>query len=558
MRSDPAQNNRGLAQRLAEAEATIKALLSGQIDAMVDAESETPVLLFQAQHALRQSEEQYRQIVEATSDGIVKLDLGGGIEFVNPRFGEMLGWPPDGLLGTNLLDLLRPAPSVTLRDALLGRPSAANDEIEATLCHQDGREVAVNLTAVVLADGAGAPIGTLVVVRDVTQQKKLQAQLMVSDRMASMGTLAAGVAHEINNPLAAVIANLDYVASNVEGVVTGHGVMEIPSAAWLAEEVKGPLDDARLAADRVRHIVKDLKIFSRSPDAEVHGPSDVRAVMESSLRMAWNEIRHRARVVKVYGQTPLVDANEARLGQVFLNLLVNAAQALPEGQAERNEIRVSTGLEAGRVVIEVSDTGMGIAPEIIGRVFEAFFTTKAVGSGTGLGLAICQRIVTEMGGQLTVTSQLAQGTCFRVALPVATREDAEVAAAPFAEVSASRRGKILVVDDEEIVLRAVKRSLAREHDVEVVLAGARALALCASGRKFDLILCDLMMPVMTGMDLYRELSKLVPQQAGRMIFLTGGAFTPDGRTFLSEPPKENIEKPFDSANLRAIVRRYLG
>jgi PAS domain S-box-containing protein len=559
MRSEPAaESHRGLVQRLAEAEATIRALLSGQIDAMVDAGSETPVLLFQAQHALRQSEAQYRQIVEATSDGIVKLDLSGGIEFVNPRFGEMLGWQPDRLLGTSLLDLLRPAPSTTTTDALLGRPSASKDGIEATLSHRDGHDVAVNLTAVVLADVAGVPMGTLVVIRDVTQQKKLQSQLMVSDRMASMGTLAAGVAHEINNPLAAVIANLDYVAANVEAAVTGHGVPAIPSAAWLAEEVKGPLDDARLAADRVRHIVKDLRIFSRSPEAEARGPSDVRAVMDSSLRMAWNEIRHRARVVKVYGQTPLVDVNEARLGQVFLNLLVNAAQALPEGQAERNEIRVTTGLDSGRVVIEVSDTGMGIAPEIIGRVFEAFFTTKAVGSGTGLGLAICQRIVTDMGGQLSVTSQLGQGTCFRVAVPVATRDDLEITAAPIAEVRAARRGKILVVDDEEIVLRAVKRSLAKEHDVEVVLAGAQALALCAGGQKFDLILCDLMMPVMTGMDLYRELSKLVPQQASRMIFLTGGAFTPDGRTFLSEPPKENIEKPFDSANLRAIVRRYLG
>jgi CheY-like chemotaxis protein len=263
-------------------------------------------------------------------------------------------------------------------------------------------------------------------------------------------------------------------------------------------------------------------------------------------------------VVKVYGPTPPVDVNEARLGQVFLNLLVNAAQALPEGQAERNEIRVTTQLDAGWVVVEISDTGMGIAPESLGRVFEAFFTTKAVGSGTGLGLAICQRIVTDLGGQLTVTSQLGQGTCFRVVLPVATRDDPEIAAAPLHEAPAARRGKILVVDDEEMVLRAVKRSLARDHDVEVVLTGAEALALCAGGRRFDLVLCDLMMPVMTGMDLYRELSRVVPQQAARMIFLTGGAFTPDGRSFLSEPPKENIEKPFDSANLRAIVRRYLG
>jgi CheY-like chemotaxis protein/anti-sigma regulatory factor (Ser/Thr protein kinase) len=277
--------------------------------------------------------------------------------------------------------------------------------------------------------------------------------------------------------------------------------------------------------------------------------------MESSLRMAWNEVRHRARLVKNYGEVPDVDANEARLGQVFLNLIVNAAQAIPDGSAENNEIRVTTLHEGERVVIEVSDTGPGIPPDIINRVFDAFFTTKGVGVGTGLGLAICHRIVTDIGGELTVRSELGTGTVFRVSLREAVSEPVTVP--PAAIAAASRRGRILIVDDEEMIIRILTRILAKEHDVVATVDARRALGLCASGERFDLILCDLMMPIMTGMELHSEISRLSPEQAKAMIFVTGGAFTDKTRSFLSDIPKEHIEKPFDAANLRAIVQRHL-
>jgi CheY-like chemotaxis protein/anti-sigma regulatory factor (Ser/Thr protein kinase) len=254
---------------------------------------------------------------------------------------------------------------------------------------------------------------------------------------------------------------------------------------------------------------------------------------------------------------PSVEANEARLGQVFLNLLVNAAQALHEGRAQHNEIRVSSRLVGERVIVEVSDTGVGIPPAIIGRIFDPFFTTKAVGVGTGLGLAICQRIVTDMGGELTVESEVGKGTTFRVTLPVSRGEERDTAVPVESVPVAGRRGKILVVDDEKLIVSVVKRILSKEHDVVAFVAAKEALALCESGEKFDLILCDLMMPDMTGMDFHRELSLIAPDQANRMIFLTGGAFTAKARNFLSDTPKEHIEKPFDVANLRAIVQRYL-
>ncbi|MDB4979662.1 MAG: multi-sensor hybrid histidine kinase [Myxococcales bacterium] len=552
-------HTRGLARRLVEAEDTIKALLSGQIDAIMDASGATPLLLAQAQQALRASEEQYRQIVETTTDGIIKLDIEERMVFVNRRFAEMLGYEPADIVGKSVFAVMSAAATALMTEAVLRRRAGTKDALDTTLRHKDGSEIAVNIVASSMVDEDGQHVGNLGVVRDVTERRKLQAQLMVSDRMASVGTLAAGVAHEINNPLAAVIANVDYV---IEGVARAVGDHALPGSAergeaWLRAEIEEPLADAREAAERVRLIVRDLKIFSRSPVEEPRGPVDVKTVMESSLRMAWNEIRHRAHLVKCYGVVPDVAVNEARLGQVFLNLIVNAAQALHEGHAEQNEIRVSTHLGEERVVIEVSDTGDGIPPEIIGRIFDAFFTTKAVGVGTGLGLAICHRIVTDMGGELTVESEVGRGSTFRVALPIAREKKVDVVA-PVEEVSNERRrGRILVVDDEELVLRVVERGLSQDHEVVAVTNAKEALALCAGGERFDMILCDLIMPDMTGMDLHRELSRLAPDLTERMVFLTGGAFTTKARQFLSDIAREHVEKPFDLAGLRALVRRYV-
>ncbi len=507
-----------------------------------------------AEVALRKSEDQYRQIVEATSDGIFKLDDAGHIVFVNRRLSEMLGYTSEELIAQGLIGFMSPETIGNAKQQL--KSSFAT--IDASLRHKNGTEISVNIAGTELLDGAGGPPGHLGVVRDVTERKKLHAQLMVSDRMASVGTLAAGVAHEINNPLAAVIANLDYIAESLARVISGDGAWSGRgrNEAWLAEEVKGPLDDAREAATRVRFIVRDLKIFSRSEAEEIKAPVDVQAIMESSLRMAWNEIRHRARLVKLYGRVPAVAANEARLGQVFLNLVVNAAQAMQEGRAEHNEIRVITRLEGERVVIEVNDNGPGISPAIIGRIFDPFFTTKAVGQGTGLGLAICQRIVTDLGGELTVQSEQGKGTSFLVSLAVAGTCHSDAAPVKPTEI-AGRRGRILIVDDEEVVLRSVTRILARDHEVVATVVASEALARCAGGERFDLILCDLMMPEMTGMDFHRELVRVAPEQATRTIFLTGGAFTAAARAFLSQTALEHIEKPFDSVNLRAIVQRYL-
>ncbi|WNG34107.1 response regulator [Archangium violaceum] len=377
------------------------------------------------------------------------------------------------------------------------------------------------------------------------ERRKLQEQLLLSDRLASLGLLAASVAHEINNPLASLMANLDFILhpEDAEGPLP---------VSTLSIEHEQALRDCLLCADRIREIIRDIKVFSR-PDDKQRGPLDVHRVLDSSLRMAWNHIFHRARIVKDYGTCTPVLGSEAPLGQVFLNLLVNAADAIPDGQSTTQEIRVVTRQEGtSHVRVEIHDTGRGIPPELRERIFEPFFTTKPVGVGTGLGLAICRRLVTEMGGELCVESEPGRGSVFLLRLPT-TEGVAEHSPRVTDEPLPQRR--VLVLDDEVIVGRAVQRLLGAHCEVSVLSRGAEALALVASGRRFDIILSDLMMPEMSGPRFHEELSRLAPEQAQRVIFMTGGAFTEQSQAFLANNGLPCIDKPIDAQRLRALMAK---
>jgi CheY-like chemotaxis protein/two-component sensor histidine kinase len=364
----------------------------------------------------------------------------------------------------------------------------------------------------------------------------LEQQLAVADRLAMAGTLAAGVAHEINNPLAAVAANLEHVAR-----------------ALTDESLREAVTDARDAARRIAEIVRDLR-FLANPDSS-RTSIDVREVLVSTVRIAAQEIRARARLVQDYGPTPRVLANAARLGQVLVNLIVNAAQAIPEGDADGHEVYVGARTDdAGCAVITVRDTGRGIAPEHVARIFDPFFTTRPF-EGSGLGLAICHRLITEMGGEIRVSSS-DHGSSFEVVLPPAERPAAAAPSAPKDEPRTTGR-RILVIDDEPIVGRAVRRVLQPAHEVTAVTSARAALDLFAAGERFDLILCDLMMPQMTGMELYDHLRASAPEIAARMVFLTGGAFTPAARAFVARIGNLCFEKPFDAAQLRELAAKHL-
>jgi CheY-like chemotaxis protein len=252
----------------------------------------------------------------------------------------------------------------------------------------------------------------------------------------------------------------------------------------------------------------------------------------------------------------------SRLEQVFLNLLINAVQALPSDRVHDNCIRIRTGLErrgcSDWVVVEVADNGAGIPPGLVDRVFDPFFTTKPVGMGTGLGLPICHSIVTRMGGNVAVKSELGEGTSFFVSLPVASADTLHAAIPPaISVVRSTRRAKILVIDDEPAVATTLSRLLGEEHDVVVATDGQHALE-CLERQSFDVVLCDLLMPEMSGMELYEELRRRNPAQAERVAFMSGGAFTPRAASFLAQVQNPRIEKPFDLLAVLGLVARITG
>ncbi len=500
----------------------------------------------QAEEALRASEAKFRAAFEGAGMGILILDREGRVVEHNRALGMILHHGETELRRGPFADLLHPDDVArwlaVFREMLDGNRDSITDE--RRFRREDGSWLQAIVRSTVVHRPSGEFRYCISEIEDVTQKKAMEAQLLFADRMSSMGTLAAGVAHEINNPLAFIMANISYALEQLRrpDVRTG--------------EALRALEEALEGAARVREIVRDLKTFSR-PEEKPGEVVDIRQVLRSSMNLAQNEIRHRARLVVNLQEVPPVAASAHRIGQVFLNLLINAAQAIPEGHADRNEIRVSARLDADwRVLVEIADTGAGIPPETLPRIFDPFFTTKPVGVGTGLGLSICHGIVTGLGGAIRVQTRPGEGSTFQVLLPTATPgpgAGAAVEAVPRAEV----HGRILVVDDDAMVGRAVGRILSLDHQVVSLTSARAALSRLLEDGSFDVILCDLMMPEMTGMELHDELAKVAPALSRRMVFLTGGAFTPDAREFLERVPNPRVEKPFDPRALRAMVSDLL-
>jgi two-component system, cell cycle sensor histidine kinase and response regulator CckA len=339
---------------------------------------------------------------------------------------------------------------------------------------------------------------------------------------------------------------------------------ELPKAAndpSRIESLMVRVQDACHGADRVASIVRDLRTFARGEET-ARQPVGLEAVIEAAVNIAYPEIRTRARLERRYQTVPAVDGNAGRLEQVFLNLLLNATQAFPEDSEEvDNLIRVSLRSEGDHVVAEVCDNGPGIAPELLGRIFDPFFTTKPVGVGTGLGLPICRGIVQTHGGEITVDSKPGAGAVFTLRFPASklspimpSRKSDRL---PLEVTKERERGRVLVVDDESVVAHTLKVLLQGEHDLVVAESGAEALELLqgetASTSAYDAILCDLMMPGMTGMELFEVLRREYPNLAGRVVFMTGGVSMMRVSEFLESVPNAKFEKPFDIAELRRTL-----
>jgi PAS domain S-box-containing protein len=484
------------------------------------------------EHELRRTATMF----ESLSDGVFLTDGAGVVVDLNSRAQMLFSLTRPKALGAQLLELLGAANATAL----------ATDAARA--CAEQGRwtfelELGARFFEVVafpLRDEQTV-FGAAFLFRDLSERKKLQEQVAFYDRLSALGTLSAGIAHEINNPLSFVLGSLEFVTEELRD--RGGHQAELDA-----------LRDALEGARRIANTVRDMKAFSRDDTQASAAPTDARSALEMACKMTQKLTSNRATVVKEWGKNlPAVLATDSRLCQVFVNLLVNAAQAIPEGRRGRLVIRQF--LENDFVVTEISDDGVGISPEHLNRIFDPFFTTKPVGVGTGLGLSICHGLVAGFGGTLSVNSELGLGTTFTVRLAVA--QEAELLTQPAAlAADAPRRGRLLLIDDEPLMLRSLRRTLGGTHEVTTAPGVDEALTLLGR-EEFDVILCDLMMPGSTGMDLYEQLAREQPELAERMIFVSGGAFTDRARDFVGHVPNAVLTKPIDNVKLSQLVEMRL-
>jgi PAS domain S-box-containing protein len=489
--------------------------------------------------------------LERADDGIEITDPDARFVYVNPAFQKITGYSASELIGRTPALLRSAVQDDAFYDAIWQRVSSGQVYSGVLVGRRkDGSSFDQELTVWPIFDESGSITHYVGLRRDVTERRRTEQALRVSERMASLGTLAAGVAHEINNPLTYVLLNLHYLHDNV-------AAGRLDSSAK-ADRLRLAATRALEGAERVSAIVKDLRTLSR-PDDRTIKLVDLRALLESALRMVGNDIRHHAELVEDFRPVPKVRANEARLSQVFLNLLVNAVQALEGVSAKPARISVATSTdEAGRAVVEVTDTGCGIPPENLDRIFDPFFTTKPIGLGTGIGLSLCHSTVKAMQGEIQVESALGHGSLFRVVLPPARADDGELAEPP--AVESIRRllppQRILVMDDDLAVAEALRQALAG-HDVTIVGSAEAGLEVAKSTR-FSAIFCDVMMPGMTGIDFYERLSELYPTELGRVVFMTGGVLSDAARRFLDQRSAPCLEKPVSVEQLEAVLARLAG
>ncbi len=472
---------------------------------------------------LSSAKREWEKTVDAITQAICIIDAHGTVRRANRVFAELVQVPVTAIPGRPWLGLLPPAWSDPVARAL-AEPAATQAEIRAG-------ERTLSFTAIAMAE----PGSAVLVIEDQTERRRLQEQLIQSEKMSAIGQLIAGVAHDLNNPLASVVGFSDFLAE----------VGDIPP------QFAEPLQVIRQEAERAATIVKNLLSFARSQEGE-RKLQPIGPIIESTLALLRNQLMANKveATLEVDHGLPDVEVNGNQIKQVFVNLINNANQAIAS-DAPSGRIWVTAKRLREGVAVSITDSGPGMTEELAGHVFEPFFTTKGEGEGTGLGLSICQGIVKEHGGRITLDTKPGGGATFTVELPGGARAPlAEPAPAP---VAAGKRLRILMVDDEPHILYYMRATLESwGHAVEVASDGAYALERAIAG-DFDVIICDLRMPHLSGREMYQKLARHDPRAAERIIFATGDTVRGDTLQFLETLGRPYLHKPFTLAELRAAL-----
>jgi len=488
---------------------------------------------------LRTERDALKETFNIIEDGLLLLDAGGRVKLENAASAK---------IRQRCAPKLRSGVVEEAVASLAARALAQGGRCEAQI---GGTGCSLRLLALP-AGGDRA----LVSVRDVTGDQEQEVRRMQAEKLASIGMLAAGVAHEINNPASFVLANVDalngllqVLQSNLEAHPEAASAL---GAHDLVFEAMAILQESKEGMARIYRIVRDLRAFAHVDD-DVGRETNVNDAIESSLSLVRNELRHNTSIERSLNARRLVRGGVARLGQVFVNLIVNAGHAMSEQAGpQRNRLSVRSRDEGEWVVVEIEDNGPGMPPEVLERVFEAFYTTKPRGVGTGLGLPISRDIVKGLGGQMSARSEVGRGSLFEIRLPAAVGhkvDDSDSVPATLVR----RRLRILAVDDEVLLLKAYRRMLIDHHDVVTESAGLLALSRLEQDAAFDIVLCDLHMPGMNGASFFEKVQSRWPGLSSKFIFITGGAFTSETKAFLAQAASHCINKPFHLDELLKLI-----
>jgi two-component system NtrC family sensor kinase len=465
---------------------------------------------------------EWEHTVDTITQAICIVDARGTVRRANRIFADLIRVPVTAVAGRPWLSLV---------------PVTWSDVVARALAHPGSNYELRSGDRVLIASAIPLPEAgdAVLLFEDQTEKRRLQEQLIQSEKMSAIGQLIAGVAHDLNNPLASVVGFSDFLTEGVD----------IPPA--LAE----PLHVIRQEAERAATIVKNLLSFARR-QAEERRLHTIRPLLESVIALLRNQLMaHKVETtLEVEADIPEIELNANQIKQVFVNLLNNAAQAIAT-TGRGGLIRVTVRRWLDGVAVTVADDGPGMPPDIATRVFEPFFSTKPEGEGTGLGLSICQGIVKEHGGRISLETTPGRGATFMVQLPGGVRSPQPTT--PPLPVSPGESLRILVVDDEPHILHYMRATLESwGHRVEVATDGTEAVDR-ALAEPFDVIICDLRMPRLGGREMYQRLERQHPDIADKVIFATGDTVRGDTLQFLEGLGRPFLHKPFTLAELRRIL-----
>ena len=474
-------------------------------------------------HLLSSGKRQWELTVDAITQAICIVDERGIVRRANRVFADLVQLPVTALPGRSWMSLLPPAWASIVSQALA--EPGPHDIRSGT------RDYTVSAVRMEGAEDEAAVLSF----EDHTEKRHLQDQLIQSEKMSAIGQLIAGIAHDLNNPLASVVGFSDFLAESGD----------VPQA--LAE----PLRVIRQEAERAATIVKNLLSFARRQEGE-RLPQPLQPLLESVLALLRNEMMALKVETALFVEPhiPDIEMNPNQIKQVFVNLLNNAAQAIAS-TGRPGHITVTAKRWLDGVAVSVADDGPGIHEELLPRVFEPFFTTKTEGEGTGLGLSICQGIIKEHGGRITLESSPGVGATFTVELLSGSRPQRP--SQPVTAPATSGTLRVLVVDDEPHILHYMRATLESwGHIVEVASDGTEAVER-ALVTPFDVIICDLRMPRLGGREMYNNLARQYPDIARRVIFATGDTVRGDTLQFLEQLGRPFLHKPFTLAELRTVL-----